>query len=163
MTVATQRFMRKGVTKFYFVTAIAAFPTVSHTEAIAGVDVTPQLATITGFNFANTPIKTPNMKDVFTPEIPGEDTAAASSLEFYELKGGTTEPIHDALPKNATGWILAFAEGLAGGAPALGDRCDAWPVTVSANSRQYNAGNQAAMYKVDFSITAPPALDTVLT
>lgn len=150
------RFMRKGTTRFYFVPTIASALLVPTTaEIAAGTRLDPQLAEINGFNFANSPIATPDMESTFTKQIPGEDTAADSSLTFYELRD-EANPIKTAQPKGAEGFIVIFFEGIAGANPAAGDDADVWPVIVSSNSRAYSAGNEAAQYTVTYAITDEP-------
>lgn len=150
------RFMRKGTTKFWFVPAIASgtlAPTVA--EVNAGVNITTDVATVGGFSFANSPIKTPDMDTTFTKEIGGEDVAEDSSMDMYERDNSTT--IHDALQKGDTGYMVIFYKGYAGASPAAADKVDVWPCSVTSNSRLYTADNQAAMYRVKFSITDEPA------
>lgn len=156
----TTRFMRKGVTKVYFVPTIAskAAPTVA--EITAGENLTPQIAEMTGFTFTNNPISTPDMDNAYVSQVPGEDTSEASSMTFYELKGGTDD-IHDALLKGTVGYIVIFYGGIAGASPAASDKAEVWPVVVSSNARRYTAGNEAAQYGVGFAVTSPPTAATV--
>lgn len=156
------RFMRKGITKFFWVPTIAdAGLTPTAAEVNAGDDITPDVRTVNGFNFSNQPIDTPDMEDTFTSQIPGEDDADDSNIELYEDNTDTT--IHDALPKDDTGYMCIFYAGIAGATPAAADSCDVWPATVSANTRRYTVDNEAAMYQVDFAITATPAFEQALT
>lgn len=156
------RFMRKGTTRFYWVEdlADASSPTVA--EITAGVRLDPQLAEVSGFNFSNSPISTPDMASTFTSQIPGEDTAADSSLTFYQLRD-TTDTIYNSQEKGDTGFVVIFPEGVAGANPAADDPCDVWPATISAKSKAYSAGNEAAQYTVNYAITAPPSEDTELS
>lgn len=156
------RFMRRGITKFFWIPTATSSTVVTAAQVNAGVNVTPQIAEVSGFNFANSPITTPNMEEEFTPQIPGEDTAADSSITFYEIRGAT-DTIHDAQPKGDTGYMVIFFGGIAGSTPAAGDDADVWPATVGSNSRGYSAGNEAATYVVNYSITAPPGEDVNLT
>ena len=67
------RFMRKGTTKVYFLPTLAAgtgIPTAA--EVTAGTALTAQIAEISGFTFANSPIDTPDMSTAFVGKIPGE-------------------------------------------------------------------------------------------
>lgn len=152
------RFMRKGKMKVYFATTIASTttaPTVA--ELTAATHLTPQIGEMNGFTFSNSPIQTPDMDTKFVSQIPGEDSTEDSSLVFYELDG--TNPIKAALAKDTDGYVVIFPAGLAGSAPAAGDKCEVWPVTVSSNSRRYTNGNEAGMYEVKFACTEEPAID----
>jgi len=158
------RFMQKGTTEFHFVPVIASTALVPTTAEVgAGEDLTPELAEINGFNFANSPIATPDMKNTFTSSIPGEDTAETSSLTFYEHKAPATNPIKTALAKGTAGNVVIFFGGIAGATPAIADVCDVWPIEVASNTRAYNAGNEASKYMVTFAMTATPGFDKVLT
>lgn len=156
------RFMRKGTTKFFFVPTIASatlIPTAA--EVIAGTNITPAMNEVNGFNFSNDTIETRDMDTTFVGNIPGEDTAEDSNLVFYEDK--TTNPIKTALAKGTSGFVVIFFAGIAGAAPAAGDDADVWPVIVAANTRQYTAANEAAMWRADFATSAEPKFDRTLT
>ena len=152
--VAT-RFMRKGITKIYFVPTITVLATPTTAQITAGTNLTPQIAEVAGFTFTNNPISTPDMDTAFVSQIGGEDTGEASSMTFYELKGGT-DSIHDAQTKGLNGYICIFYAGLAGGTPASGDKMEVWPITITSNARVYSAGNEAAQYRVAYAITGVP-------
>lgn len=157
------RFMRKGITRFYFAPTIASATLVpTAAEVNAGTRLDTQLSDINGFSFSNSPINTPDMSTTFVGSMNGEDTIDSSSLTFYELKGAT-DTIHDAQPKNSSGYMVIFYAGLAGATPAAGDKADVWPLTVASNARQYTAGNEGAMYTVTYSMTAAPGETKTLT
>lgn len=157
------RFMRKGTTRIWWVPTIAnvnLIPTAA--EVNAGTELTDQIAEINGFNFANSPIETPDMGSSFVSKIPGEDTVGDSDMSFYEDK--TSNPIKTALSKGTSGYVVIFFAGTAGaGAVAAGDDADVWPAIVASNSRLYTAGNEAAKYQVVFTLTREPANDVTIT
>lgn len=153
------RFMRKGITKVYFIPAIANTAAPTTAEVTAGEDLTPQLAEINGFSFSNSPIDTPDMASAFVSKIPGEDTVDNSDMTFYE--DDASNPIRTALAKGTDGYIGIYYKGIAGSAPATADTLDVWPVTVASNSRMYTADNEAAKFQVVFTLTAPPTEDAV--
>ena len=154
------RFMRKGRTKVRWIPTIAAATLIPTTaEVTAGTDLTPQLAEIAGFTFTNSPIATPDMSSDFVVTIPGENATEDSSMTFYEDNVFASNPIKTALAKGATGFIGIYFQGIAGATPASGDRLDVWPVSISANVRTYTAGNEAAMWRADFSARLEPKFD----
>lgn len=155
------RFMRKGTTKIWFVPTIADPSAPTSAEVTAGDDLTGQLAEITGFNFSNNPIDTPDMASAFVGKIPGEDTTDNSDLTFYE--DDSSNPISTALAKGTTGYVVIFPAGIAGATPAAADVADVWPAIVASNSRQYTADNEAAKYQVMFTLTTEPEVDAALT
>jgi hypothetical protein len=154
--------MRKGITKVRWAPTIASATLVPTTaEITAGTDLTPQVAEINGFSFANSPIDTPDMSSAFVGKIPGEDSTDNSDITFYEDK--TTNPISTAQAKGNNGYVVIFPTGIAGAAPAIGDKCDVWPAIIASNARMYTADNEAAKYKVTYALTAPPGIDKALT
>lgn len=156
------RFSQRGITRVYYVPTIASATLVPTTaEVTAGTRLDTQLTEVNGFAFKNNPIQTPVISDSYTAQVPGEDTSDASSFKFWEDK--TTNPISTVLAKNVNGYIVFFRRGIAGGAPAAGDKCDVWPITVAGNNPAYSAGNEASSYMVDFALTLPPGFEKTLT
>jgi hypothetical protein len=164
------RFMRKGRTKFYFVTTIAdltpsASPTVA--EILAGVDISKDIATVSGFSFASSPIDTPDFEDTFTKQIGGEDKAAESSFELYQRDrhDTNTDTIYEAMEKGDVGYVVIVPDGLEDTVAGLeiGDIVDVWPVEVTSKSKTYSADNTAAKYMVTFSMREVPTIDFALT
>lgn len=156
------RFMRKGITRVYWVPTIASATLVPTTaEVTAGTRLDTQIAEFNGFSFANNPIQVPDMSTAFVSNIAGEDSVADSSLTFYEDK--TSNPIYTLLAKGTNGYVVIFPLGIAGVNPAAADKADVWPAQVASNARQYTAGNEAAQYVVTFAPTAAPGLDKALT
>ena len=156
------RFMRAGTTRFYFVPTIAATTTLIPTvaEVTAGTRIDAQIATVNGFSFANQPIKTPDMASTFESSIPGKDAADDSSLEMYQVKG--TDSIRTALAKGTAGYMVIFFDGIAGSTPAIADKVDTFPCQVASNAKMYTADNEAAKYRVVFTITDPPKTDLAI-
>lgn len=158
----SDRFMRKGTAKVWWVPTIADTVTLVPTaaEVNGGTELTASIAAINGFSFSNSPIDTPDMGESFVSKIPGEDTVENSSIEFYEKK--TTEVIRASQSKDSAGYVVIFARGIAGATPAAADECDVWPATIGSNSRMYSAGNEAAKFNVVYTLTGAPAEDVAV-
>lgn len=145
------RFNRKGTTKIYFLSTIAAttlIPTSS--EITAGTDYTGQINAVDGWSLENQPIETPDMASTFVSKIGGDDSAADSSLTFYE--DSALDDIETDLAKGTSGYVVIFSKGKTTGAKGM----DVFPVTVVSNSKAYTADNEAAKITVQFTITARP-------
>jgi hypothetical protein len=156
------RFMRKGLTRFYWVPSIASASLVpTAAEVNAGTRLDTQLAEINGFSFANQPIDTPDMSTTFTAKVAGEDQSEDSSLMFYE--DVSSNPIRTALAKGNNGFVVIFFAGIAGATPAAADKADVWPAQIGSNTRAYTADNEAAKYNVSIIPTAVPGFDKTLT
>jgi len=148
------RFNRKGTTQIHFVPTIAAttlIPTAA--EITAGTDYTAQINAIDGFTLENTPIETPDMASTFVSKIGGDDSAADSSLTFYE--DSTLDDIETDLAKGTSGFIVIMSKGNTPGAKGM----DVYPVTVVSNSKAYTTDNEAAKITVQFTITARPVFN----
>lgn len=139
-----------------FLPSVASKAAPTTAEVTAGTDILVQLAEITGFIFANTPIMVPDMTTTFTKQIGGEDTAEASSITFYE--DDTTNAIRTALAKGTTGFVLLYPYTAT---PASTAKCEVWPVRVTSSARQWSTGNDPARYVVSFAITDVPNTDAV--
>lgn len=155
------RFFRRGRTKFFWVPTIASaalIPTAA--EVIAGSALL-KVSDIAGFAFTNAPIPTPDLDSTFTSNIPGEDTAADSSLTFDE--DTTTNALQTTLAKGVAGYVVIFFAGTAGAAPAAGDKAEVWPAQSTGPHRLYTLGNDPARWMVQFAMTAPPNFSATLT
>lgn len=148
------RFNRKGTTKIYFLPTIAATTLIpTNTEITAGTDYTGQINAVDGFTLENTPIETPDMESTFVSKIGGDDSAADSSLTFYE--DSTLDEIETDLAKGTSGFIVIFSKGKTEGAKGM----DVYPVTVVSNSKAFTTDNEAAKITVQFTITARPVFN----
>jgi hypothetical protein len=148
------RFNRKGVTKIMFLPVVASgalLPT--RAEITAGTDLTGGINAIDGWSLENQPIETPDMANTFVPKIGGDDSAADSSLTFYE--DTTLDDIETDLAKGTTGFMAIFSKGDVAANKGL----DVFPVTVVSNSKAYTTDNEAAKIMVQFTITDRPAFN----
>lgn len=148
------RFNRKGTTKIYLLPTVASaslLPTTA--EITAGTDLTDGINAIDGFTLENSPIETPDMASTFVSKIGGDDSAADSSLTFYE--DSVLDDIETDLAKGTTGFVVIFSKGKTPSAKGM----DVFPVTVVSNSKGYTTDNEAAKITVQFTITARPAFN----
>ena len=151
------RFNRKGTTKIVWVDTIADptyLPTA--TELTGGTDYTKQIAAVDGFSIENQEIETPDMASTFVGKIPGDDSAADSSLTFYE--DDTTDTIETDLAKGTVGFVVICRKGKAPSAKGM----DVYPVRVASNSPTISADNEAAKLMVKFSVIDRPLLNATV-
>lgn len=163
------RYFRRGTSKMYFVPIVDDVDGPTESELEVALELSCELSELSGFSFSNNPIDTPDMCAEFVSRIPGEDTAEDSSITFYEHNSPSDNPIRDALVKGTLGYIIFFPYGVTGvdGSgndpwPENGDHCEVWPVSVASSTREWSAGNDAARYVVEFTITNPPSTDAVV-
>lgn len=151
------RFNRKGTTKILWVPTIASttyLPTAA--ELTAGTDYTKQIAAVDGFSIENQEIETPDMASTFVAKIPGDDSAADSSLTFYE--DDTDDTIEQDLAKGSVGFVVICRKGKTPGAKGM----DVHPVRVASNAPTITADNEAAKIAVRFSIIDRPLLNATV-
>ncbi|WP_225102221.1 hypothetical protein [Streptomyces sp. CoH27] len=154
-----QRFMRRGITKFFFLKTIAATNNVpSRTELAAtnATDLSGFISDVAGWSLANSPIDTPDMGSTLTTNIPGEDKADSSSLTFYEDQA--VETIETLLSKGVVGYIVIMRKGDVPQSKSM----DVFPVRVAGRAPAYSAGNDPAKFTVTFAIAGQPTLDAAI-
>ncbi len=148
------RFNRKEHTRIKFLPTIAStslLPT--RAEITAGTEYTQQINAIEGWSLENQPIETPDMASTFVSKIGGDDSAADSSITFYEDK--TLDDIETDLAKGTTGYMVIFSKGDIAATKGM----DVYPVSVVSNSKAYTTDNEAAKITVQFTITSRPAFN----
>ena len=153
------KFMRKGTTKAYFATTIAASDLAPTTAEIASAESLHDkgMATIEGFTFESQTVEAAEFGSRQTPKIAGEDQTADSSIGFYE--DDVTNPLRAILAKDETGYIILAPAGKI----AADDEVDVFPVRVMSNPRSYTADNQAATWTANFAIDDEAAIDVAIS
>ena len=157
--MATKRFVRRGVSKFFFLPAVADLATgPTRAELDAGADLTPEIADVAGWMLENASAATPDMSSSFEKSIPGLDSAADSSFTFYEPEDvPSVEDVDiDVLqPKDTEGFVVILRRGDKPDSPSM----DTFPIRVKSKGAEFSAGNDPARTSVSYSITAEPSLD----
>lgn len=143
------RFFRREKSKVTFAPTLTSQTSPTVTELNAATPLDLQMADISGFNFQNSPIATPDFASSFTPTIPGEDTAGDPTIVFYD--DDTAVTIRTALAKGTAGFVVLCPYGR-----TATKRCEVWPVISTGYNDQWTAGNEAAKAEVKFAVTAAP-------
>lgn len=153
------KFSRKGTSKYFFLSTLAAAATTmlpTRAEITGGTLLNEDIAAIDGFSVENQEIETPNMATSFDPKIPGSDQAADSSMTFYEDEEDNALEV--SLAKGTVGWIVIMRKGDVPANPSE----DIYPVRIASNSAAHTVDNEAAKFMVKFSIIAPPVIGAVV-
>ena len=150
------RYFRRGVSKVFFLPAVATPTAPSRPEITAGPDLSVDLADMTGFQFENSPIQTPNLASSFTPQIDGEDTVPSSSLVFYD-RNAADETIRNVLAKGVKGFLGMFPYG-----DIPTERMEVWEISSAGVNDEWSMGNDAARFAVGVSILSPPEQDVAI-
>lgn len=151
--------MRRGVTKFFFLKAIAGAGNVPVRTELTGTnatDLSGAISDIAGWSLANSPIDTPDLGSTLTTNIPGEDKADSSTLTFYEDQAAET--IETLLSKGVEGFIVILRKGDVPASKSM----DVFPVRVASRAAAYSAGSDPAKFTVSFAISGTPTLDAAV-
>ncbi|AIA03447.1 hypothetical protein [Streptomyces noursei] len=157
-TSAQTRFLRRGISKILWLKQVndPKWPTRTEINEPNAFDLTRSVSDIEGWALENDPIETPDMGSTFNSSIPGNDKADKSSLTFYEDRH--SDAIEQHLSKGAKGWIVLLRKGDIPGSRSI----DVFPVQVATRAATYSTGNEAAKFKVDFTVVDEPSLDAVV-
>ncbi|ORT54303.1 hypothetical protein [Streptomyces sp. CB03238] len=147
------RFLRRGISKILWAKDLNDPKYPSRREINSAFALTDAVSDIEGWALENDPIETPDMGSTFNSSIPGNDKAENSSLTFYEDR--FSDAIEQQLPKGAKGYVILLRKGDLPGSRSV----DVFPVQVATRAATYSTGNEAAKFKVDFTITDEPCLD----
>ncbi|GHJ28578.1 hypothetical protein TPA0910_30110 [Streptomyces hygroscopicus subsp. sporocinereus] len=147
------RFLRRGISKILWSKDLNDPKYPSRREINSAFGLTDAVSDIEGWALENDPIETPDMGSTFNSSIPGNDKAENSSLTFYEDR--FSDAIEQQLPKGAKGYVVLLRKGDLPGSRSV----DVFPVQVATRAATYSTGNEAAKFKVDFTITDEPSLD----
>ena len=151
---ATVRYVPPGTRKIYWVTTIANYLSPSRGELNAGIDLSAEVADVTGFTVTSGTVPTPDLSSRFVPEIPGQITAPSSSLIFYA--SNTSSDVRLTLPRDTAGYVVILWEG-----DVTGQRMDIFPAKVTVSAPDGNTQNPERI-NVSFSITKIPAANVVI-
>lgn len=149
------RFFRRGKSVWYFLPAVANPAAPTGAEITAGTDLSPDIAEVNGWDFQSNPIKTPNLADRFTPQIAGEDTVGNPQITIYDRD--PSSDYRSLLAKDTTGYIVMMPYG-----HVATRRAETWHVESQSVSDITTTGNEAARYRVAFSVLDVPEQDAVL-
>lgn len=145
---SSTRYYRKGVTKFYWLTACDDPSQPTRAEMDAGIDLSLEIAEINGWQVTSAFVDTPDLASRFTGKIAGDITADDSSINFYASK--TSVDVRSVLPRDTTGFMLILDEG-----DTAGLKMDVFPSTVGS-APKLRSLTDPAMIQVNFAITSEP-------
>jgi len=149
------RFIRRGKAKFYFLPTVAS-PTLIPTaaEITAGIDITKQVADLSGWRRTGSSVNTPDMGSDFVSNISGEKTVEASSFTFYADDTQAVNSLKTAMAEDTVGFVY-----ICGSGRATGKEADTFPVRSNTVGNEYTVGNDPARFVIEYAITDNPAID----
>jgi hypothetical protein len=139
----------------YWLTTIASYATaVTRAEINAGIDLTNEIASITGLTVTSASTETPDLSTRFTAKIPGRITADDSSISFYA--SSTSADVRTVLPRDTVGYIVHLPEG-----DVPTQKMDVFPAKVSSTVVDTTMEDPAQI-NIQFTITKIPALNLTI-
>ncbi|MBL3669048.1 hypothetical protein JL475_24255 [Streptomyces sp. M2CJ-2] len=143
------RYYRRGTTTVLWVPTIANKKAPTRAELDAGTALEGETGAMSGWQTTSATVPTAALGSRYTPTVPGEITAADSSLTFWASKDG--DDVRSLLVREARGFIVWMDEG-----DEPEQTMDVYPVqvTTQAKVREMDA---AAQIMAQFSITSEPA------
>lgn len=144
------RFTRKGVSRMFFCATLSSqtAPSIA-TDLTTANEITAAVSEISGFQFSNSPINTPDLSTTFVSQIPGEDTAEDSAITYYD--DDTTTTLRTAQAKGNAGFIVLCPYGR-----TSAKRAETWPVKSTGFNDEWTTDNEAARARVQFAVTSVP-------
>jgi hypothetical protein len=152
----TVRFFRPGVTKVYWVVAIATYTAPTRAEINLGIDLSDEIAEINGFTMISESLDTPDLSGRFVPKIPGRINVEESSINFYASSTGFNDA-RSVLPRDTSGFVIIMD---AGDVVTTG-RMDVAPATVASHGKLRGI-EDPGMTQAAFTITKAIAEDKVI-
>ncbi len=150
-----KRFIRPGITKCYWVVTIANIQAPTRSELNAGLDVSKDIADITGWMVSGAKVDTPDLNSEFVGNIAGLTSADDSSITYYQGEDGVD--VRSAMPRGT----LANVVWLDGG-DIPGRLMDVFPVQVLAVGKERQIGATPARLPIQYAITSEPAENVVI-
>lgn len=124
-------------------------------EWAAGVDLSDEVADLSGFAITDAAVETPGLS-AFTGSLPGRLTAGQSSISFYASEDG--EDVRGVLVRGQNGYVA-----IADAGDAAASLADIFPARVGALGKPRSVtGSTAQLITVPFHITRQPGENIVI-
>lgn len=150
-------FVRRGVTKYRWATAVANVAAPTRAEVDAAVNLGGNLADLTGLTSTRTTVDRPDMDNKFTKKVAGVDEVPDIAFTFQDDNDATTAGIRAALAEGTDGYLLVLTYG-----DVPTKRMEVWPCQTLAVNDQHTAANETAKFMVGFAPTDTPTKDAVV-
>lgn len=151
----TDRYIPAGVTRIYWVPAIADSASPTRLELDAGTDLTAEVAEAVGWRLQSERRNIQALGQQFRPELEGSLAVDDTRLLMYaDQSGGDVATL---LSRGDAGHVVILH-----GGDVAGNPMDVWPVRVAARARIVGGGSGPGVIDVQFVVSAEPALDVAV-
>lgn len=148
-------FIRRGVTKYKFATAIADKANPTRAEINAAINLGGRMRDISGFSSSTTMADAADMDSRFPKTIPGLIDVPDSTMVFKS--SDAADSVKTALADLTQGYLLILLAG-----DVAGRKMEVWPCQIAGNNENHSFGNDVAAYTVNFSFTDEPAKNVTI-
>ena len=152
--IPTSRYYPSGKRKCYFMATCANYLSPTRAELNAGVDLSGEIESVTGFSLTAAMVNVPDMGSRFVQQIPGALESSKNDITFYQ--DAESGDVRTLFAIGVTGFIVMLWDGDVGG-----QLMDVFPVQVASVAPD-PAVTKAAMVTVDFAPNAVPAIGVVI-
>ena len=150
----TNRYYPSGKRACYWLATVANYLSPTRAELNAGVDLSHEIESVTGFSLTAAMVNVPDMGSRFVQQIPGALESSKNDITFYQ--DAHSGDVRTLLSIGVTGTIVMLWDG-----DVSGQLMDVFPVQVASVAPD-PAINKAAMLTVDFAPSAVPAIGVTI-
>ena len=150
----TTRYYPPGIRKVYWLLATANYNTPTRAEINAGVDVSNEIDTMSGWSVTSAAVDVPDMGSRFTSQVPGALTSPTNDLVIYNDQHSIDA--RAILTRDTNGFVVLLWEG-----DFTGQLMDVFPVrvmTAAVDSTVTDPGKTT----FSFAVTKLPATNVTI-
>lgn len=150
----TTRYYPPGVRRVYWMPTTANYNAPTRSEINAGVDLTNEVESMTGWSLTAASVQTPDLGHRFISEIPGALSSSSNDIVLYQSQN--SNDARTVLTLLLNGYIIVLWEG-----DVSGQRMDVFPVRVMAAAPD-STTTDPAKCTFSFSVTGQPAIGATI-
>jgi len=150
----TSRYYPSGKRKCYWMATCANYLSPTRAELNAGVDLSGEIESVTGFSLTAAMVNVPDMGSRFVQQIPGALESSKYDITFYQ--DAHSGDVRSLFAIGVTGFVSMLWDG-----DVSGQLMDVFPVQVASTAPDPSI-NKAAMLAVDFAPSGVPAIGVVI-
>lgn len=145
---------------FGFATTVVDIAAPKVAEVTGAVDLTDFIVTLTASATGNT-VPTPSLRSLFETSVEGTSTASFTADMYRDDEEDTA---WETLPRRTRGFMIISRFGGTGDGnmPALGDKCEVWPIHVSSRSMSAMTSNTVESFTLTCSVPQEPSEDSIV-
>jgi hypothetical protein len=129
-------------------------------EVTGALDITDFVITINAGTTGNT-VPTPSLKTLFETSVPGTATAQFT-MDIY--RDDEADDAYEKFPRNTKCFVIISRFGGTGpdNSPAVGQKCEVWPIRVASRTNSAMSSNTAETATITASVPAEPDEDATV-